>query len=56
MNIVCQIDLQLLAVDLRNSDLVFDRASLRGNFRQLLYSRDVHKSGVHIEGTHYGFR
>lgn len=46
----------MLAVHLRDRDLVSNRARLRGRIGELLHSRNVHPCSVHSEGAHHGFR
>lgn len=47
---------QLLAVHLRDRDLVTNRTCLRSCVDKLLHPRDVHPRSFYSEGAHYGFR
>lgn len=45
---------QLLAIDLRNRNLVSNWTSLLGSVFKLLHSDHVYSSGFHVERTHHG--
>lgn len=45
----------MLAVHLRDRDLVTNRTCLRSRVGKLLHSRDVHSRSFYSEGAHHGF-
>lgn len=45
----------MLAIYLRDRDLVTNRTCLRSRVGELLHSRDVHPRSFYFKGAHYGF-